>query len=60
MNLLEPIEIHNFLPGGVNGVTNLNTCVLDFLSCLGSSQFMFLCMVFNLRISSGFIFEPCS
>jgi len=51
-----------FFTGGVSSIKNLNTRVLEFVSCLWSdqSEFMALCKVFNLRIGPGFIFEPCS
>jgi len=62
MELHEPIKISIFFTDGNSGVKDLNTCVLDFVSCLWSdqSEFMALFRVFTLWIGPGFIFEPCS
>jgi len=54
-------KVHNFLHNGVNGVKDLNTCVLDFyVVSVVWSEFMALFGIFNFRFGPGFIFEPCS
>jgi len=55
------LNLHRFTVFSTDGVSvakNLNTFVLDFLSCLWSdqSEFMAPFMVFSLWMVSGFMF----